>query len=55
MSLDKLEKGLQVARLRKAALRKSARELQKSHLRECLLKAQSTKDLQKVRAIKQRM
>jgi hypothetical protein len=44
LSLEELEDGLQLARLRKAGLRKSAGELRKSHLRDCLMKAQLTKD-----------
>ena len=55
LSLEELEDGLQLARLRKAGLKKSAGELRKNHLRECLLKAQSKKDLKKAKAIKERM
>jgi hypothetical protein len=42
LTIDKLKDGLQLARIHKADLRKQAKGLQKVHLRDCLIDAQST-------------
>ena len=55
LTLEELNDGLQLARIRKNELKKQAGELRKAHLRECLLQAQTKRQPTKVRAIKQQM
>jgi hypothetical protein len=55
LSMDELQDGLQLARIRKVELRTKAGERRNSHLRECLLQAQANKKATKTREIKQRM
>jgi hypothetical protein len=38
LTMEELKDGLQLARIRKADLRKQAKELQKVHLHDCLIK-----------------
>jgi len=52
--MDELKDGLQLARIRKADLRRQAKGLHKVHLRDCLLDAQIKRQHKRVAAIKQR-
>jgi hypothetical protein len=52
--MDELKDGLQLARIRKANLRKQAKGLCKVHLRDCLIDAQTKKQHKQVAAIKQK-
>ncbi len=52
--MDELKDGLQLACIRKANLRKQAKGLQKVHLCDCLIDAQSKKQHKRVTAIKQK-
>jgi hypothetical protein len=52
--MDELKDGLQLTCIRKADLRKQANGLQKVHLRDCLIDAQSKKQHKRVMAIKQK-
>jgi hypothetical protein len=54
LTMDELKDGLQLARIRKANLRKQAKDLRKVHLRDCLIDAQSKKQHKWVAAIKQK-
>jgi hypothetical protein len=54
LSLEELKDGLQFARIRKADLRKQAKELQKVPLRDCLLDAQGKKQHKRAAPIKQK-
>ena len=52
--MDELKDGLQLARIRKADLRKQAKGLRKVHLRDCLIDAQTKRQHKRVAAIKQK-
>ena len=52
--MDELKDGLQFARICKADLRKQAKGLQKVHLRDCLIDAQTKNQQKQVAAIKQK-
>jgi hypothetical protein len=52
--MEKLKDGLQLARIRKADLRKQAKGLRKVHLRDCLIDTQSKKQHKQVVEIKQK-
>ena len=54
LTMDELKDGLQLARIRKANLRKQAKDLRKVHLRDCLIDARSKKQHKRVTAIKQK-
>ena len=54
LTMDELKDGLQFARIRKADLRKQAKGLQKVHLRDCLINAQTKNQHKQVAAIKQK-
>jgi hypothetical protein len=54
LTMDKLKDSLQLARIRKADLRKQAKGLWKVHLRDCLINAQTKRQHKQVAAIKQR-
>ena len=54
LTMDELKDGLQLARIRKADLRKQAKGLRKVHLRDCLIDAQTKRQHKQVAAIKQR-
>jgi hypothetical protein len=54
LTMDELKDGLQLARIRKADLRKQAKGLRKIHLRNCLIDAQTKRQHKWVAAIKQR-
>ncbi len=52
--MEELKDGLQLARIRKADLRNQAKGLQKIHLRNCLIDAQTKRQHKHVAAIKQK-
>ncbi len=54
LTMDKLKDGLQLARIRKADLRKQAKGLRKVHLRDCLIDTQTKRQHKRVTAIRQR-
>jgi hypothetical protein len=55
LKLEELQDRLQFCRIRHAELRKQAKGLQKVHLRDCLLDAQSKKQYEQAKAIKQKL
>lgn len=54
LTMDELKDGLQLARIRKADLRKQAKGLRKVHLCNCLINTQTKRQHKRVAAIKQR-
>ena len=54
LTMEELKDGLQLARIRKADLRKQAKGLRKVHLRDCLIDAQTKRQHKRVTAIRQR-
>jgi hypothetical protein len=54
LTMDKLKDGLQFACIHKAELRKQAKGLQKVHLWDCLINAQTKRQHKWVAAIKQK-
>ncbi len=54
LTMEELKDGLQLARIRKADLRKQAKGLWKVHLRNCLIGAQTKRQYKRVAAIKQK-
>jgi hypothetical protein len=54
LTMDELKDGLQLARIRKADLRKQAKGLRKVHLRDCLINAQTKQQHKQVGTMKQR-
>ena len=54
LTMAELKDGLQLARIRKADLRKQAKGLRKVHLRDCLIDAQTKQQHKRVAAIKQK-
>jgi hypothetical protein len=55
LTMEELKDGLQFCQIRKAELRKQAKELRKVHLRDCLLDAQSKSQNECAKAIKQKL
>jgi hypothetical protein len=55
LTMEELKDGLQFFQIRKAELRKQAKELQKVQLRDCLLDAQSKSQNEFAKAIKQKL
>jgi hypothetical protein len=55
LKLEELQDGLQFCRIWHAELRKQAKGLRKVHLRDCLLDAQSKKQYEQAKAIKQKL
>ena len=53
LTREELKDGLRYCRIRKAELRKQAKGLRKVHLRDCLIDAQTKKQHERVRDIKQ--
>jgi hypothetical protein len=51
--MEKLQNGLQFARIRKSELRKQAKGLRKVHLRNCLMNSMEKKQKKRTAAIKQ--
>jgi hypothetical protein len=51
--MEELKDGLQFHQIQKAELRKQAKGLQKVHMRDCLLDAQSKQQIAQANAIKQ--
>ena len=52
MTLQEMEEGVRYTKAKKRELRDTAPELRKTHLRECLLKAESSKDEEKAKSVK---
>jgi hypothetical protein len=55
LTMEELKDGLQFCRIRKADLQKQAKGLRKVHLRDCLLDAQSKRQNERAKAIKQKL
>ena len=55
LTVEEIQDALRYCRIRANNLRKQAKSLRKSHLRNCLLSAHEEKDKQRSRAIKQKM
>ncbi len=54
LTMEELKDGLQFARIRKSNLHKQAKGLQKVHLRDCLIDAQTKRQHKRVAAIRQK-
>ena len=52
MTLQEMEEGVRYTKAKKRELRDTATGLRKTHLRECLLKAESSKDEEKAKSVK---
>jgi hypothetical protein len=55
LTMEELKDGLQLARIQKAELRQQAKGLQKVHLQDCLIEAQTKRQHKRVAEIKQRI
>jgi hypothetical protein len=55
LMMEELKDGLQFCQIRKAELWKQAKGLQKVHLRDCLLDAQSKRQIKHAKAIKKKL
>ena len=54
LTLEEFQDALRYRRIRASDLRKQARSLRKTHLRNCLISAQEKKDKERAKAIKQK-